>query len=92
MFPTPEPPTLLKEPGTKFALIEPSVFVVRPTIFVPRVPATPLLEKDRPDGAQMIELDLSRIEETEDGLIYEDEKGKLWKLLFDEDDKRNKVR
>jgi tetratricopeptide (TPR) repeat protein len=50
-----------------------------------------LIENDTLNGAQMIPLDLSRIEETEDGLIYEDEKRKLWKLLFDGDDKRNKV-
>ena len=51
-----------------------------------------LIENDNPDGAQMIKLDFSRIEETEDGFIYEDDKGKLWKLLFDEDDKKNKVK
>jgi len=51
-----------------------------------------LIENDNPDGAQMINLDFSRIEETDDGFIYEDDKGKLWKLLFDEDDKKNKVK
>ncbi len=45
-----------------------------------------IIEKGKKEGLQMIQLDLSRIEETDEGFIYEDKEGKLWKLHFDKSD------
>lgn len=45
-----------------------------------------IIEKGKKEGLQMIQLDLSKIEETDEGFIYEDKEGKLWKLHFDKSD------
>lgn len=48
-----------------------------------------LIENGNPEGVQLIQLDFSRIEETDEGFIYEDKEGKLWKLHFDKNDENN---
>jgi len=50
-----------------------------------------IMEKGEKEELQEIQLDFSRIEETDEGFIYEDKEGKLWKLHFDKSDENEEL-